>query len=98
MREEAPAKIMIDNLSTIKIAKNESAQHRTKHMDVRAKWLTEQFNAKKITIDHIRSDEQVADILTKPLAKTKFIKNRSLIMTSMVLLSLVCMVNSLPKF
>ena len=98
MREGAPAKIMIDNLSTIKIAKDESAQHRTKHIDVRAKWLTEQFHAKKITIDHIRSDEQVADILTKPLAKTKFIKNQSLIMTSMVLLSLVCMVSSLPKF
>lgn len=58
-------------------------------MDVRDKWLTEQVN-KKIKFDHISGDKQLADILTMPMQKTKFIKNRDMLMTaSIALLSII---------
>ena len=79
---EKPAIVLIDNQSAVRIAKNEAGQQRTKHIDVREKWLTEQAYNKKIEIRHISGDRQAADILTKPLHKTKFTNNRNLLLTS----------------
>lgn len=82
--EQEPTTIFIDNQSTVRIASNEAGQNRTKHIDIREKWLTEQTAKKKITVEHISGDEQAADILTKPLYKTKFIKNRSKLLTQIM--------------
>jgi hypothetical protein len=89
MSKDQPARILIDNQSAIKIATNESAQQRTKHIDIRDKWLTEQAMNKKITVNHIRGEEQVADILTKPLHKTKFAYNRSKLLTAMFAMAVI---------
>lgn len=85
---DEPSIVKIDNLSTVKIAKNDSGQHRTKHIDVRSKWLNEQVEANKIKVEHVSGNEQIADILTKPLHKTKFGLNRSLLLSC---LSLICL-------
>lgn len=85
----APTKVMIDNQSTIKIAKNENGQLRTKHIDVRHKWLTEQVARKAIRIEHVSSENQAADILTKPLHKSKFLRNRSLLLNSLMILTVL---------
>lgn len=88
----APTKVMIDNQSTIKIAKNENGQLRTKHIDVRDKWLTEQVAKKTITVNHVSGDKQAADLLTKPLHKTKFLTNRAMLLTPLTTLMMVCSV------
>lgn len=91
--ESKPVPVFIDNQSTVKIATNESGQSRTKHIDIRQKWLTEQSQQNKIEVKHISGDEQTADLLTKPLYKTRFITNRSKllnhIISSLVILSIV---------
>lgn len=84
MTTDEPTEVFIDNQSTVRIASNESGQVRIKHMDIRAKWLTEQVNNKRIIAKHISGTEQAADILTKPLHKTRFASNRSKLMTSVV--------------
>lgn len=88
---QAPAEVFIDNKSTINIVVNEEAQDRTKHIDVRHKWLTEHHNSGSIKIAHISGDQQKADILTKPLHPTKFATNRNWLLGSLaMLLTLSC--------
>lgn len=89
-----PTLVLIDNQSTVKIANNEKGQQRTKHIDIREKWLTEQSDKNKIQVQHCSSDKQLADIFTKPLCKNKFADNRSMLMTSLLLLSLITIVSS----
>ena len=84
--KDAPVKVFVDNQSTICIAKDEGGQQRTKHIDVRNKWLTEQQAERKIDLQFVPGEKQVADMLTKPLHKTKFIANKRLLMTALTTL------------
>lgn len=87
IQSDQPTEVFIDNQSTVKIASNEAGQNRTKHIDIRAKWLTEQSLKKKIEVKKIRGDEQPADILTKPLSKLKFATNRSRLLSQIITIS-----------
>lgn len=91
--EPEPTPVLIDNQSTVKIAKNDGGQQRTKHIDVRDKWLNEQVDRKKIEVKHITADHQVADMLTKPLHKAKFVSNRNLLLSTMALIALLTLVS-----
>lgn len=99
--KDEPVKIKIDNLSTVKIANDERGQQRTKHIDVRQKWLTEQAANNKIRVEHISAEKQVADMLTKPLHKSKFVANRNMLLTTITIMCLVnCVISetvNLPK-
>ena len=44
---------------------------RSKHIDIRYHFIRDMRGA--VRLDHIGIDEQVADILTKPLGKVKFL-------------------------
>lgn len=90
--KDEPTPVLIDNQSAVRISKNDGGQQRTKHIDVRDKWLNEQVDKKKIDVKHIFAEEQAADILTKPLHKTKFISNRNLILSTVALLALTTIV------
>ena len=89
---DKPLRVLIDNQSTVKIARDEGGQQRTKHIDVREKWLTEKHTMNMIDVQHITGDKQAADILTKPLHKTKFINNRNLLVTAFALLTMLSVV------
>lgn len=80
MIRNEPTTVCLDNQSAVHIAKNEEGQQRTKHIDVREKWLSEQHATGKIRVKHIPGTDQKADMLTKPLLKTKFERNRSWLM------------------
>lgn len=84
-----PTPVYIDNISTVRIANDDGGQKRTKHIDVRYKWLNEQSDNKVIKINHISGDRQAADILTKPLHKTKFQANRNLLLSFVSMLALI---------
>ena len=87
--EDKPARIFIDNQSAVNIAKNDGGTQRTKHIDVRKKWLNEQLTSRKITVEHVPGKDQAADILTKPLNKTKFQLNRAMLMSLVSMLLLI---------
>lgn len=93
IREE-PTPVYIDNMSAVRIAKDDGGQQRTKHIDVRHKWLNEQQTKKKIDVRHISGEEQPADLLTKPLHKTKFIANRNLLLSTISMLTLITLVTA----
>ena len=65
-------KIYEDNQSAICWVKNENNNARTKHIDIRNKYIQEFVIAKCAEIQYIPTDEMVADGMTKPLAETKF--------------------------
>lgn len=63
--------IFEDNQSTIKAVKNPD-QKRLKHMDIKFNFVKQKVEEGVININYVSSKEQLADVLTKPLCKTKF--------------------------
>lgn len=69
-------KILCDNSSTIKLAKNPVFHRRSKHIDVRFHFLRNLTSDGLINLEYCGSKEQVADIMTKPLKLEQFEKLR----------------------
>jgi hypothetical protein len=69
--------ILIDNQSAIQLCKNPVFHDRTKHIDVRYHYIRECIEAGKISVDYVSTGEQLADILTKPLGRTRFLELRA---------------------
>ncbi|GKU93614.1 hypothetical protein SLEP1_g7191 [Rubroshorea leprosula] len=74
-----PMKIFVDNVSVIDLAKNPITHGRSKHIDVRFHFLRDQVGKKAIELVYCKSENQVADILAKPLKFEAFIKLRSML-------------------
>ena len=62
----------MDNKSTISLIKNPVHHDRSKHIDTRFHLIREYVQAGQIGVEFIRTDEQLGDILTKPLPRVKF--------------------------
>ena len=63
-----------DNKSCIEIATNHNTRLRTKHLSVCLYHFRSHIIDKTISIEHILTFEQIADIFTKPLARDQFRK------------------------
>jgi len=62
-----------DNQATVDIVNNDTHQGRTKHLDTKYQFVREVVSRNKIaTMSHIRSEDMIADIFTKPLDRSKF--------------------------
>lgn len=61
-----------DNRSCIEIATNHKTRPRTKHLSVRLHHFRSHVVNKTITIEHITTTQQIADIFTKPLPRKQF--------------------------
>jgi hypothetical protein len=70
--------VMCDNSSTIKLSKNPVMHGRSKHIDVRFHFLRELANDGVIELLHCGSEDQIADVMTKPLKLDSFQKFRRL--------------------
>ncbi|XP_075489673.1 secreted RxLR effector protein 161-like [Primulina tabacum] len=70
--DEGCITVMCDNSSTIKLSKNPVMHGRSKHIDVRFHFLRNLTKDGKIELIHCGSQDQVADIMTKPLKLEAF--------------------------
>ena len=70
-----------DNRSCIEIATNHKTRPRTKHLSVRLHHFRSHIVRGSITIEHISTKEQIADIFTKPLPRVQFAKLRDKLMS-----------------
>jgi len=68
--------IWCDNSSTIKLSKNPVMHGRSKHIDVRFHFLRDLVNDGIIQLLHCRTQEQIADLMTKALKVETFQKLR----------------------
>eukprot|EP00253_Pinus_taeda_P033359 PITA_33359 len=67
--QENGTTIYCDNSSAIALSKNYVFHKRTKHIDTKFHFIRELVNIGEIVLQHCRTEDQLADILTKPLAK-----------------------------
>jgi hypothetical protein len=68
----APIPIHCDNTSAISVSKNPVFHSKTKHIPIKYHFLREQVTNQIVQVNYIPTTEQIADIFTKPLAKTPF--------------------------
>ncbi|XP_019429729.1 PREDICTED: uncharacterized protein LOC109337252 [Lupinus angustifolius] len=68
--------ILCDNLSTVAMAHNHVLHKRTKHIELDLFFVRDKIQAKSLQVKHIPSDFETADVLTKPLATTRFLALR----------------------
>ena len=65
---DKPITINQDNKSTIAIAMNPIAHARTKHIEVRERFIDDHIKKENIMVVYCRTEEMIADVLTKALA------------------------------
>eukprot|EP00253_Pinus_taeda_P022507 PITA_22507 len=75
--QQTPTVIRCGNQSTIKLAKNPIYHARTKHIDTQHHFVREKLQSKEIDFSYCNTNENLADIFTKPLGKAKFEMCRS---------------------
>lgn len=66
------AVLLMDNQSALKLVKNPQFHKRTKHVDIQYHFIREKFKESLFDLVYVPMQEQIVDILTKPLSKVKF--------------------------
>jgi hypothetical protein len=69
--------LLCDNESVIRMADNPVEHSRTKHIDIRHYFLRDHQQKGDIEVYHINTENQLADIFTKPLDEKRFCRLRS---------------------
>ena len=68
--------LCIDNMSALSVAKNPEHHGRMKHLDLRFYWLRDVVASGTVSVLHVPTDLQAADILTKALGRVKVMSAR----------------------
>ncbi|KAK3012400.1 hypothetical protein RJ639_010565 [Escallonia herrerae] len=74
--QDCPTKILVDNKSALELAKNPVFHERSKHIDTKYHFIRECVSKKEVELEYVKSQDQVADIFTKPLKIDVFHKLR----------------------
>lgn len=61
----------MDSTSAIELAKNPVHNERSKHTDLKFHFIREHMKEKEIELVHVKREDQVANIFTKPSASMK---------------------------
>ncbi|KAG7557256.1 Reverse transcriptase RNA-dependent DNA polymerase [Arabidopsis suecica] len=77
--EESATVIQCDNSSTIQLSKHPVLHGKSKHIEVRFHYLRELVNGDIVRLEYCQTENQVADIFTKPLKMEQFEKLRALL-------------------
>ena len=64
--------ILCDNQSCIKMIENPVFHDRSKHIEIRYFYIWDMMQKEAIKLQYVSIDEQVADVLTKPLSWVTF--------------------------
>ena len=71
-----PPVVYCDNLSAVLLAANPILHTKSKHFELDLYYVRDQVLQRKIHVSHIPGSEQVADILTKAISPSSFLKFR----------------------
>ena len=72
MKQVSPMKLYCDNKATCDIAHNPVQHDRTKHVEVDRHFIKEKLEAELIEVPHVRSQDQLVDVLTKAVSNQAF--------------------------
>ena len=79
LKQRGATVIQVDNKSAIELAKNPVNHESSKHIDVRFHYIRDHVKERNVELLHVASQDQVADIFTKPLPKVLFNKYNKII-------------------
>jgi hypothetical protein len=69
--------IFEDNMPVINLALNQQTKGRTKHLNVKVKFIAQLLEAGIFKIEKVKSAENMADQMTKTQGKVLFLKHKS---------------------
>ena len=64
--------ILCDNKSCIKMMENLAFHDESKHIEIGYLFIRDMLQRGAIKLQYVSTDEQVVDVLTKPLSRVKF--------------------------
>ena len=64
--------IHCDNHSCVKLSKNPVFHDKSKHNEIKYHYIRDMVQRGAMKLQYVATDEQIADVLTKPLARVKF--------------------------
>jgi hypothetical protein len=64
--------IHCDNQSCVKISTNLVFHDKSEHIEIKYHYIRDIVQRKAVLVQYLPTDEQVVDVLTKPLTRTKF--------------------------
>ena len=64
--------IYCDNQSCINLSENPVFHDKSKHIEIKYQYIRDMVEKGAVKLQYIATDEQVADVLTKPLSRVKF--------------------------
>lgn len=73
---EQPVPMLCDNQGAVKLVHNPEFHPKTKHIAVRYHFVRRAVEEKKISVNYVKSEDQLADIFTKPLPGPVFTRMR----------------------
>ena len=82
MKINLPMIVLIDNIGAIEMLDSKTGQCKTKHIDTRYHWIKQYVDKDKVRVNYIKSEENVADILTKNLNPKLFEKHANKLVTN----------------
>ena len=77
---DGPSNLATDNMGARDLSYNPEHHDRTKHIDRRHFYVREQVEELELNVPHVPTEENVADIFTKPLKPSRFLYLRGLLM------------------
>ena len=72
MEHKESTEILVDNKAAIAISHNPLFYKKTKHFNIKLFFLREVQKSGEVILVYCKTEDQVADILTKPLPTCKF--------------------------
>ena len=69
--------ILCDNQGAISLSKNPIKHNRSKHIDIKYHFIRDEVENRRLEIQYVSTEDNVADVFTKPMSKIRFQKFRS---------------------
>ena len=74
IKHSGPVQIHADNQGAIRLSRNPIHHTRSKHYDIKYHFIRDSIHTKKIDTVYVPSEENIADLMTKPFTKVKIRK------------------------
>ena len=78
-KQEDPTTIYCDNMFAIALTKNPVFHARSKHIELRHHFISDLVQKEELQLEFISTNEQPADMLTKPITTEKFLKFKDML-------------------
>ena len=72
IQEASPVNLFVDNKSAINLAKHPVDHGNSKHIETRYHFIRDKVNKEQLKLIYCKSEDNLADILTKPLKRSMF--------------------------